>query len=195
MSAGALAGLLHRVLGSPRSRRPITEPMMRLALLPTLCLATFLSAAPAEAARSSGLPWRSWDAALAEARASGRHVLVDVYTDWCGWCRRMDSEVYARPEVREYLNRKFVLVKLDAEAADAARYEGRAFTSRTLAARFNVSGYPTTIFLKSDGGHLFNVPGYVPADRFLTVLRYVGEGHQGRGEDFSQYLKRQTPGR
>jgi thioredoxin-related protein len=167
---------------------------MRLALLLTVCLATFLSAAPAAAARSA-LPWRAWDAGLAEARTSGRHVLVDVYTDWCGWCRRMDAEVYARPEVREYLARKFVLVKLDAEAADAARYEGRAFTSRTLAARFNVSGYPTTIFLKPDGGHLFNVPGYVPADRFLMVLRYVGEGHQGRGEDFSQYLKRHAAGR
>lgn len=168
---------------------------MRLALLLTVCLATLLPAAPAGAARSSGLPWRAWDAALTEARSSGRHVLVDVYTDWCGWCRRMDAEVYARPEVREYLARKFVLVKLDAEAADAARYEGRAFTSRTLAARFNVSGYPTTIFLKPDGAHLFNVPGYVPADRFLMVLRFVGEGHQERGENFPQYLKRQTSGR
>jgi thioredoxin-related protein len=168
---------------------------MRHALHLLLSLVTLLSAAPAAAARSSALPWRDWDAALAEARSSGRHVLVDVYTDWCGWCRRMDAEVYARPEVREYLARKFVLVKLDAEAGDPARYEGRAFTSRTLAARFNVSGYPTTIFLKADGAHLFNVPGYVPADRFLTVLRFVGEGHQERGESFSEYRKRQNAGR
>jgi thioredoxin-related protein len=138
--------------------------------------------------------WREWDRGLDEARTSGRHVLVDVYTDWCGWCRRMDADVYARPEIRDYLARKFVLVKLDAEAPDPARYQGRSFTSRSLAARFSVSGYPTTIFLKPGGDHLFNVPGYVPADRFLLVLRYIGEGYLDRGTTFDDYLKETAAG-
>ncbi|MBI1797243.1 MAG: thioredoxin family protein [Candidatus Eisenbacteria bacterium] len=158
-------------------------------VLPLACLA--LLALPAAPGRTAVPPlaWRAWDRGLDEAKSSGRHVLVDVYTDWCGWCRRMEADVYTRPEIRDYLARKFVLVKLNAEATDAARYQGKLFTSQALAARFEVSDYPTTIFLKSGGDHLISVPGYVPADRFLLVLRYIGDGYLDRGETFEAFLK------
>jgi len=166
--------------------------LRRIPLLLALCL--FVAPAPAGAAAASGLAWKAWDQGLDEAKASGRPVIVDVYTDWCGWCRRMEAQVYAKPEIRDYLREKFVLVKLDAEAADAARYEGKAFTSRSLAARFGVSGYPTTIFLRPGGEHLVSVPGYVAADRFLLVLRYIGEGHMDRGVSFQEFSKQPAPG-
>src|SRR5215470_2446193 len=124
-----------------------------------LTLLLSLAAVPAGAGPGGGLTWRAWDPGLREARASRRPVLVDVYTEWCGWCRRMDRDVYSRPEVKGYLDRAFVTVKLDAEAGDRAEYEGRTFTSRSLATRFRVSGYPTTIFLRPDGDHLVSVPG------------------------------------
>jgi thioredoxin-related protein len=138
--------------------------------------------------------WRAWDAGLEEARASGRPVLVNVYTDWCGWCRRMKSDVYARAEIRKYLDEHFVTVTLNAEGADAARYEGRAYTSRSLAARFGVSGYPTTIFLRPDGRHLVNVPSYVESAQFLKLLRFVAEGHLERGVSFREFSERPESG-
>jgi thioredoxin-related protein len=153
------------------------------------------SSVPAAAGRAPGVAWRSWDRGLEEARAAGRPVLVDVYTDWCGWCRRMDADVYTRPEVLDYLSRKFVTIKLDAEAQDAARYDGRSFTSRSLAARFGVSSYPTTIFLRPAGDHLVNVPGYVDADRFLLLLQYIGDGHMDRGVSFQDFAKQAGPAR
>jgi thioredoxin-related protein len=142
-------------------------------------------------ARSGGREamWRGWDAGLHEAGRSKRPVLVDVYTDWCGWCKRMERDVYARDDVREYLSRRFVTIKLNAESSAAADYDGKRFSGRSLAARFRVTGYPTTIFLKSTGEHLANVPGYVPADRFLLLLRYVGDGHLDRGIPFDQFVK------
>ena len=103
--------------------KPSVLSLAALLLLPGLV-------GPAAAGTAPGVSWRSWDRGLEEARVSGRPVLVDGYTDWCGWCRRMEADVYSRPEVRDYLSRKFVTVKLDAEAPDPARYEGRAFTSR-----------------------------------------------------------------
>lgn len=162
--------------------------MTRLVAL--LVLPALLGAALPALGGETEIQWRDWDPGLAEAQKSKRPVLVDVYTQWCGWCRRMDKDVYARPDVRDYLQKKFVTVKVDAEASDAARYEGKALTSRTLAARFRVTGYPTTVFLRSDGGHLANVPGYIPADRFLLLLRYVGDGHLDRGESFEEFSKR-----
>ena len=161
---------------------------------PLLAMFLIAAARPVAAAPNPGVAWRGWDRGLEEAKTSGRPMLVDVYTEWCGWCRRMDADVYSRPEIRDYLRDRFVMVKLDAEASDPARYEGRSFTSRTLAARFGVSGYPTTIFLRPAGDHLVNVPGYVDADRFLLVLRYIGEGHMDRGVSFQEFTKRSASG-
>jgi thioredoxin-related protein len=103
----------------------------------------------------------------------------------------MDRDVYSRSDVREYLSRRFVTVKLNAEANVSANYEGKAYTARALAARFRVTGYPTTIFLHAEGDHIANVPGYVPADRFLLLLRYIGDGHLDRGVSFDDFAKKE----
>jgi thioredoxin-related protein len=158
-------------------------------LLPFAILALLSLAAPRPACAAGRLQWQAWDAGLREAGKSRRPVLVDVYTDWCGWCKRMDRDVYAKPEVQEYLAKKFVTVRLNAEASDAARYEGRAWTSRSLASRFRVSGYPTTIFLRANGEHLANLPGYIAADRFMLLLRYVGDGAMDRGVTFEEFSR------
>jgi thioredoxin-related protein len=141
-------------------------------------------------AHAQEIKWREWNAGMREAAASNRPVLVDVYTDWCTWCKRMDKDVYSRPDVREYLSKRYVTVKLNAERGDAANYEGKSYTSRTLASRFRVTGYPTTVFLRSAGDHIANVPGYVPPDRFLLLLQYVGEGHLDRGVPFEEFAKK-----
>ncbi len=150
-------------------------------------------AGPAHA--QSQIEWLDWNAGIEQARERERPVLVDVYTDWCGWCKRMDRDVYARPEIRDYLATKFVTVKLDAEASDPARYQGKNYNSSTIAERFKVTGYPTTIFLRANGDHIINVPGYVPPERFLLVLRYISEGHFDRGVDWEAFRSKQESAR
>jgi thioredoxin-related protein len=148
----------------------------------------------AEAGGAAPLGWLSWNQGMSEASATKRPILVDVYTDWCGWCKRMDRDVYARDDVRGYLSQHFVLVRLNAESTDEARYAGRTITSRALAQQLRVSGYPTTIFLKPNGDHIANVPGYVPADRFKVMLQYIGEDHIGRGESWEEFEKSAAAG-
>lgn len=169
-------------------------PVLSLFVVLSTAALSAAPATPAWAGPAPGIAWRGWDRGLEEARTSGRPVLVDVYTDWCGWCRRMKADVYTRPEIRAYLDDHFVVVTLNAERSDPARYEGRAFTSRSLAARFGVSGYPTTVFLRPDGGHLVNVPGYVESAGFLQILRYIGDGHLDRGVSFQDFSKQSAPG-
>jgi thioredoxin-related protein len=147
-------------------------------LLPLLLLVAGLSAP--HAAPTAAPAWRAWDEGLKEAARLKRPVLVDVYTDWCGWCKRMDRDVYARADVRDYLARRFVVVKLNAESPARVRWEGREMTSRALASRLGVTGYPNTTFLDAAGRKLGSVPGYVPAPKFLQVLRSVAEDQAGR---------------
>lgn len=160
------------------------KPWQLFRMLPVLAL---LAAVPAHAA---GFGWKSWNAGMAEAKATGRPVLVDVYTDWCGWCKRMDRDVYSRAEVRDYLAKKFVTIKLDAESSELANFEDRSMTLGAIAQRFKVSGYPTTIFLRGNGEHVVNVPGYVPAERFKLMLEYIGDDHISRGVKWTDFEKR-----
>jgi thioredoxin-related protein len=129
---------------------------------------------------SDGVAWTGWDKGLEQAARTGRPIVVDFYTDWCGWCKRMDRETYSQSEVRAYLGRRYVAVKLNPETSRE---------NRAVANRFRVSGYPTTVFLRSNGEHLVTVPGYVPSERFHTLLRYVAEGHFEKQVPFETFRR------
>ena len=162
---------------------------LRLAPLVLLALALPRPGGAAE------LAWRGWNDGLREAQASGRLVLVDVYTDWCGWCKKMDRESYANSQVRDFLGRRFVVVKLDAESQAMLRYQGEEVSARELASHFRVTGYPTTIFLAANGEHVVTVPGYIPPGRFLNLLRFIGDGHYERGVSFQEFERTQGASR
>jgi thioredoxin-related protein len=152
------------------------------------------SASTTTSARTASAPsWRAWDAGLAEAAKTGRPVLVDVYTDWCGWCKRMDRDVYSKPEMVDYLSHNWVVVRINAEANTLVHYQGHETTEAAIAQQFGINSYPTTMMLKPSGEFLVNVPGYLPAPDFKTVLRFVGEGHMERGERFEDFKKTATP--
>jgi thioredoxin-related protein len=157
-------------------------------LRPLLTSIVLVLSLPA-ATRAEPVAWRGWDEGLAAASSAGKPVLVDVYTDWCGWCKRMDRDVYARTEIGSYLNQHFVMVRLNAESAEHVTYAGRTMGARALAGGFQVTGYPTTIFLRADGTHLVNVPGYLPAEKFMKLVRFIGDGHMDKGETWEEYSR------
>jgi thioredoxin-related protein len=167
-----------------RGRRGSLHRAVAALALPALFTAALTAAAPAGAA---GVAWRGWNEGLAAAAGSGKPVIVDVYTDWCGWCKRMDRDTYSRVDVSDYLNRHFVMVRLNAESNERLMYAGHALTGRTLAGGFQVTGYPTTIFLRASGEHLINVPGYLPPEKFMKLVRYIGDGAMDRGVKWEEY--------
>lgn len=163
-------------------------------LLAPLIAALGVALSFAAAGAADAVVWRSWDDGLREAREKNRPILVDVYTDWCGWCRRMDRNVYTDPGVRDYLSNHFVTIKLNAESGARGTYGGNSLTSRAIASYFQVRSYPTTLFLRSGAEHIVSVPGYLPADRFLLLLQYVGDGYLDRGTPFEEFSARAKAG-
>lgn len=117
--------------------------------------------------------WLDYSAALKKAGESKRMVLVDVYTDWCGWCKKMDRDVYGDSKVRAVLDEFFVTAKLDAEAATKHAFQGQMATEREIAKAYGITGYPTTVFLTETGEPITVLPGYIPKETFLNVLEYI----------------------
>ena len=65
--------------------------------------------------------------ALTTAEESPKKIFIDVYTDWCGWCKRMDKATFQRPEVATYMNEHFYNVKFNAEQKEDIEILGNNF--------------------------------------------------------------------
>jgi len=131
--------------------------------------------------------WKKFDDGLKQAKQSGKKVLIDVYTDWCGWCKKMDSGTYGDKKVTDYLEKYFVIIKLNAEANETISYSGKKISPAEFSQGMGVNGYPATLFLKSNGEPITILPGYVEADRFIHVLSFIAENHY-ESKKFTDYL-------
>jgi thioredoxin-related protein len=124
----------------------------------------------------------NFEEALKTAKEQNKKVIVDVYTDWCLWCKKMDRDAYTDPEIKELISDNFIFVKLNAESDSKSNYNGKTYTCSEIAAMFDVSGYPTTVFLEPNGKlieymydsyKMNNLPGYYKAADFKKVLEYM----------------------
>ncbi|MEK7316273.1 MAG: DUF255 domain-containing protein, partial [Candidatus Eisenbacteria bacterium] len=108
--------------------------MLRLAAAVLMALSLIGADAPApgrsaragEAKGGEKVQWLSFDAAIAKAQKENKHLIVDVYTNWCGWCKVMDRQTYGNTEVAAYLTENFALAKVNGESAAKLMWQGRS---------------------------------------------------------------------
>src|SRR6266849_719012 len=74
------------------------------------------------------LKWKAFDNGFLEAQKGKKKVMLDVYTDWCGWCKKLDRDVYGDEQVSRYLNDKYVVVKLNAEDTSIVSYKDKKYS-------------------------------------------------------------------
>ncbi|RMG18380.1 MAG: DUF255 domain-containing protein, partial [Bacteroidetes bacterium] len=82
---------------------------------------------PAPTAAQPQINWVSIEEAAKLAQQDGKKILIDVYTDWCGWCKKMDKATYANAEVANYINANFHAVKFNAEQREEVVLKGKTF--------------------------------------------------------------------
>jgi thioredoxin-related protein len=137
-------------------------------------------------ASTERIQWHSYDEGVTLARNQNKKLLIDVYTDWCGWCKKMDSDVYTDENIKTLISTNFVAVKLNAESSDKVTLGTDQLDEASLARAMGVSGYPTTVFLDSGAGPITKIAGYMEAKEFATVLRFIGEDHY-KSTTFEQF--------
>ncbi len=100
------------------------------------------------------------------AKQQNKIVMIDFVTDWCKWCVETDRKVYTDPSVYEFANANQINWKIDAEKGEGPE----------LAKKYGVKGYPTIIFTDPEGTEIDRIYGYLPADRFLVVMKDYHSG-------------------
>jgi len=147
----------------------------------------FLTFITSTAYTQETIRWYSFEEAVALTTLEPRHIFVDVYTDWCGWCKKMDKSTFSDPVVAAVMNEYFYAVKFDAEQKDTLMFMGRAFvnaepegrrSSHQLAQALlkGKMSYPSFVFLNEKMEWLSSVAGYRKADEMEKMLSFFGEG-------------------
>ena len=135
--------------------------------------------------------WHGFDEGLALAAKEKKPVVVDFYTSWCVWCKRMDQRTFSDPGIRSYLAEHFVAVRLDAEARGARHtFEGRTYSAVELTRRFGVRGFPSLGYLGRDGTIVTVVPGFQTPGQLKPMLEYVEKECYRNQMSFEEFLER-----
>lgn len=142
----------------------------------------------------ASVDWKPIGQALEDAPKQQKLILLDVYTDWCGWCKRMDRDTYADSSVAKYLGEKYISSKMNPEKQGEFLYQGETVTQRDFGRALGIASYPSTAFFNEKGELLTVVPGYIGAKEFLNILKYFGDGIylNTSWEEYSKGLKEKS---
>ena len=180
--------------------------MKKLFLLLLLCCSQLFAQQPDK--EGSYVKWMSLEEAMEKMETQPRPMLIDFYTDWCGWCKKMMKTTYGNIDLANYINNYFYPVKFDAEGKDTVEYLGVKYvptskeprTTHPLAARLlnNKLMYPTTLFLnnyekeKKEFKISMIASGYLEQVKLEPILIFILEnaGRNASYDDFNQYFQK-----
>ena len=141
----------------------------------------------AQVVHEGPVKWMSFEEAIEKSKTEKRKIFIDVYTDWCGWCKVMDKNTFSEAQVAKILNEKFYPVKFDAEQTADVVFNGTTFKfvpygnkgthQLAMALLNNQMSYPTVVFLNEDFAMIQPLPGYQKPAEFHKIIQFIGEDH------------------
>ncbi|MFD1163654.1 MULTISPECIES: thioredoxin family protein [Hwangdonia] len=150
--------------------------------------------------------WVTFQEALELQKKSPKKIMMDVYTNWCGPCKLLDRNTFQNKEVADYVNAHYYAVKFNGEGNESVNYKEKTFsnprynpananrrnTPHELAGYFQVSAYPTIVFIDEKGELIFPLRGYqTPAQLELYLKMFKEDDHKTikTQEEFNAYYK------
>lgn len=163
--------------------------MKKVFTISSLLLATLfiMSFANEPSTTTKAVKWYSWEEAVEANNKIPKKFYVDVYTDWCGWCKVMDKKTFTDPKIAAYLNENFYPIKLNAEQKEDIVFQGNTF-SWTAAGKKGIHtlaysllegkmSYPSFVFLNENFERIMISPGYKKPKDLITELEFAAEEH------------------
>ncbi len=134
---------------------------------------------------AGAINWITWEDAMVKMKTQPRKILVDVYTDWCGWCKRMDASTFQEKQIANYVNKHYYAVKFNAEQKQDIVFNNKTYKfvnngrkgyhELALEITRGRLSYPTVVFLDENLEIIQPIPGYKNSLEFEQIITYFGE--------------------
>lgn len=133
--------------------------------------------------------WKTWEEALAANEKEPRKFFVDVYTDWCGYCKKMDASTFRKPYIVDYINKNYYAIKFNAETKEDITINDkvykfvdrgkRGFHELAYSITKGALSYPTLVFLDEKTTVIQPIKGFRDADELELMMTYfAGDFHK-----------------
>ncbi len=132
----------------------------------------------------ASINWLTWEEAIEKSEDDNKKIIVDVYTSWCSWCKKMDDNTFQDPIVVDYINENFYAVKFDAEYKETIKFNDkeykyiksgkRGYHELAVWLMQGKMSYPTTVFIDEDLQVIQAIPGYRSLEEFEPIMTYFG---------------------
>jgi len=140
--------------------------------------------------------WLTIEEANAKLKVESKPVIIDLYTNWCYWCKVMDKKTYSNSNVISYINENFYAVKLNAESKDTVRWENKNFIYNprnkvndfALYVTRGQLAFPNTIIFGDLNQDPASIPGFMEPKEIEVILKYFGE-NMYKKKGFNEYAK------
>ena len=155
-------------------------------------------------AQEATVKWYTLQEAIELNKTDQRKIFIDVYTDWCGWCKKMEASTFTNPVIANILNTEYYPVRFNAETRDTIYFEGRKFINDgpngrsphqlAVALLQGKMSYPSIAYLNEQNQLLTAVPGYYGPDGIEPILMFFAQDafKNQSFEDFSKQFKPQV---
>lgn len=131
------------------------------------------------------IKWYSFEEAVVLNKENPKKLFIDIYTDWCGWCKTLDKTTFSNPAIIKLMNQYYYAVKLNAERKDTVLYNGYAFINpnptgfrspHQLASSLlkGQMGYPSMVFLDEKMGLITTIQSYLTPNDLEPALSWIG---------------------
>ncbi len=164
---------------------------MKKTLFTAACVLIWLASFGQSGTPANPVKWMTFEEAVKRSDHEKRPIFIDVYTDWCGYCKVMDKNTFSDPAIAKLLNEEYYAVKFNAEQMEPVTFRGTTFNYvpsgrggyHQLAASLlnNQLSYPNFVFLTEDFKIVPmipgrpSLPGYRPPQEFHIFLQYVAD--------------------
>lgn len=132
---------------------------------------------------SGSVEWKMWEEVEKNSESQKKLIMVYLYTDWCGWCRKLETETFSDEKVISRLNAGFNSVKVNPEKKADYLYNGITMNYRVFTDKIShgkLKKYPLLVFIDPTTKKTYFQDGFISADEFYDLLDKVRKSIQSK---------------